>query len=849
MKLPTVVRSNPRGVTEPVTPLGVYGTGDVRYLVLLVAVGVLFLWEISTGQGVPIARDIELYFVPWRHLVWESLHVGRLPLWSPYMGLGVPTLADFQSAVFYPPTWLYGALPFMMAFNSLLVLHLVLGGVFTFLFCREVRFSPPAAWVAAVSFMLGGYLVSLTNLVNALQAAVWAPALAFALVRHMRCWRPRSWLLLLGVCVMGFLAGEPETFLLGASTALLYALVRAVGRPTRRQDLRRLGVTMATVAPAAVGLSMVQVLPTLRLLRNSGRGGGLAFSQFMRYSLDPVRLVHLIVPNDFHDPVYTFGYKLQLSGRDPWLFSVYLGGVTLALACFALSDVRRRREVTLWTVLATAGLVLALGRSTPVLPWIYRHVPGLSSFRFPEKMFLLTGLAVPMLAAHGFDVLRRGDSGRTVTKVALLVLLGLFLVVCLLWGGAPAEVFHFLQQHRPLAPALAHFPYAYARLGRDLFRAGILLSLAALTLLLRDQGRVDRRVFVLLVPLLVTVDLWTAHRHLTPLAEPSFYRRKAEISRELPMDDLRTEYRYQATWFDSEAGSYYSFPNLSRMSEQWLWRQVMAPNLGALAHVHALDASNAMDPALRLDMEGMFRSFPRSYSLRLLRLSSVKAIYDPEQIASPLLTERRHLPSLFGYLYTVRDPVPRAHLARGSFEKDSLAALNAVLDERFDPNTQAVLLGGEARWESEAGDPVRSRRSSVGRSGRPSATPPAAARRSPVAGLGTARIQGDDGSVVRIRVHADTASYLVLHDLFYPDWHAYVDGDERPIYRADYFFRAVPVRPGDREVVFRYRSRPLLIGAIISGATLLLVAAGALFFVLRDTGPGEEETVSSTPCT
>ncbi|MEJ2369218.1 MAG: hypothetical protein P8Y07_00005, partial [Gemmatimonadales bacterium] len=55
---------------------------------------------------------------------------------------------------------------------------------------------------------------------------------------------------------------------------------------------------------------------------------------------------------------------------------------------------------------------------------------------------------------------------------------------------------------------------------------------------------------------------------------------------------------------------------------------------------------------------------------------------------------------------------------------------------------------------------------------------------------------------------------------------AHVDGEERPILLANYSYRAVPVRPGDREVVFTYRSRPFLLGRRISAVTLVLMLIG-----------------------
>jgi uncharacterized membrane protein YfhO len=90
----------------------------------------------------------------------------------------------------------------------------------------------------------------------------------------------------------------------------------------------------------------------------------------------------------------------------------------------------------------------------------------------------------------------------------------------------------------------------------------------------------------------------------------------------------------------------------------------------------------------------------------------------------------------------------------------------------------------------------------------------------------SARILSDTGTEVRVAVSPSAPGYLVLTDAFYPGWTARVDGQERPILLANYFYRAVAVEPGDREVVFAYRSRPFEIGRRISAATLLATAVG-----------------------
>jgi hypothetical protein len=70
----------------------------------------------------------------------------------------------------------------------------------------------------------------------------------------------------------------------------------------------------------------------------------------------------------------------------------------------------------------------------------------------------------------------------------------------------------------------------------------------------------------------------------------------------------------------------------------------------------------------------------------------------------------------------------------------------------------------------------------------------------------------------RIELNTTTGAsgLLVLSEVFYPAWKAYVDGEPVPIYRADHLLRAVPIPAGEHAVELRYESRALKTGVAIS---------------------------------
>ena len=93
--------------------------------------------------------------------------------------------------------------------------------------------------------------------------------------------------------------------------------------------------------------------------------------------------------------------------------------------------------------------------------------------------------------------------------------------------------------------------------------------------------------------------------------------------------------------------------------------------------------------------------------------------------------------------------------------------------------------------------------------------------------------EGKDPSRVRVAVDAERDAWLVLLDSWSPGWKATVDGAPVEIERADLLFRAVRVRSGKHEVLFRYDPWTFKAGlAVTLGAAalclLLLLAPVAL---------------------
>ena len=150
-------------------------------LTLLMFVDVLFTAkEVILSQS---GTDLSSQFVYWREFGFSQLSQGNLALWNPHIFSGMPYFGGFQSALLYPPNWLYLVLPLAKAINVSIALHVFLAGLFIYLWTFQRGLHPAACLLSSTLFMFSGpyFLhISAGHLPN-LCAMVWAPLLFLAI--------------------------------------------------------------------------------------------------------------------------------------------------------------------------------------------------------------------------------------------------------------------------------------------------------------------------------------------------------------------------------------------------------------------------------------------------------------------------------------------------------------------------------------------------------------------------------------------------------------------------------------------------------------------------------------------
>ena len=382
---------------------------DVLAVAALWAGSLLFLCRLF----VPIAAlrlyvvqgDFSNQFYPFRVFAANEWRAGRVPLWNPYVFAGHPFLADIQTGVFYPLSFLTSVggallgLPYQLL-EWELALHYPLAATCAYLLGRRLLGSRLGALTTALVFTLSGFLTSYpAQQLAMLEAAVWLPLVLLLLELGVaRPTRRGAWVvgagLALAVCL---LAGHTQTALFVGYTAAGYWIWRGV---RWRRPVRELALGLMLYNAIGLGVAAVVALPALELLRESVRAN-LGY-EAAAYGFERRALLGVLLPlwrgeQSLYVGVLTLLLALPVA-VGAWLPAGWAGRLLPAVESGVGLD---RSGARFWGLLAGVGLLLSVGGRGPLFPVLYRVAPGFTLFRDQERAVYLFALAVAVLAGAG----------------------------------------------------------------------------------------------------------------------------------------------------------------------------------------------------------------------------------------------------------------------------------------------------------------------------------------------------------------------------------------------------------------------------------------------------------------
>jgi len=751
----------------------------VPFAVACVLVGLvlaMFADVLFTDSSVALGHegsDMDGQFLAWRSFAFGQLRKGHLPLWNPHVFGGAPFLGGGQSALLYPPNFLYMALPLRQAVNLGIALHVLLLGWLMYLWMRRRRLSPPAALLSAVVIMFGGahfahvYAGHLPNLCT----MAWAPLIFLAIDGLLEGPRLRWPLLGAAAVALQILAGHTQYVFYTGLAAVLYFLLHLPSAPRRLHACLR----FVAVYAGAVALAAVHLLTTIDAAAESVRAAGLPFKEAATFSFPPENLLSLLAPEAFGR-----GGDQPYWGRGNWWeMSLFIGAAALVLVVYGL--LRGPRGQRLRPALMVAVLLLlAFGANTPLFRLLYNGVPGFRQFRGISKFIFQASLFIAMLAGMGFDALRRrgwtGPRPAIAVGIAAAGLAGLALAVHL--GADAGQPWWRAVVKACEEPSPGPFEFTYTDpfirdAGRQAAAALLIgsacLAAAACALLSLRLG--PRAAWLMLV--LAVVELFVfarTHRATFDFAAAADSDVGA-VLRRLPPGDWRVlralaHNEPMLCGFDDLWGS---DPMILQRYAQWI------------AHTQGADPDQATQSIWFLDK----RSDANPTGLRLHRLYSMLRLrYAINTFAAP------------GHAVTTRP--------------DAMPQLNLLYDYLVRPDRDSAF----AAMDSPAFDPRRTVILESDPSGGTGQTPvlpgmPAAARLI-------------DRTTDRLTIEADlpAPAILLITDSYSRGWHARpLPGSAQTRYRvqpANYCLQAVGLSAGRHRFILEYRPTAFVVGKWVS---------------------------------
>lgn len=769
-------------------------------LQLLAVYGILLLPDRAL-----VGRDIAEYQIPLRAAFAQAFDSGN-PGWNSLTQGGQPLLSDPSYAAFYPPTWLNLILPIHRAISLLVFAHALLAASGAWRLARRLGCREDVALLAATSYASGGPFVSLIHAHPMLPAMAWFPWMLQATLDLLEAGGTRerfgATLRAGGIYALILLAGEPATIL---AVTLAVAMVTWTSSP--RRTLRPIAAGLT-----GLGLASIQLVPAAFRLLASQRAGGLEWQRATTWSMSPLRLLELFFPRLLGDPTRMgeglyYGWGLQDLDY-PYLLVLTPGLTLVALGLASLLTRGRTPHRAAWIAIAASGLLLALGRHTPVFRWVLLALPGFSANRYPEKYFLLTFVALVFAGACGWErILRdreRGDLATASLPLALLVPVPVALAGLIafgLLGGSTLRT--FLSQHRGLEPSPDLLERAAALYLRDV---AVLCALALAAVLVVAAARWRRAV----APGRLTASLWTVTAlELLFLTVPLVSTLPSRIYREPPpLAVAAREQGVRRLWSTVDVDERPEVYLKSQDPRSWLADTKIArldPSTGILwgfRYALSVDAALTATPPqrrARIELVRLWRERNRELLHRLLGAWGVDGILVRRSArelfqastsgdASPAFLAGN--PNALAWARTV----PLADLF-----PDGKAALDAARADGFPLDAREYLVTGERDVQIRFDPSATVSASESSRAG-PSFT-----------------------------VHAKGPSLLVVAESFDPGWRATVDDRRVPVLEAALGYLAIPLEPGGGTVRLTYRDPALKLGASLSCATLaLLCGLGAL---------------------
>lgn len=678
---------------------------------------------------------------PWRNLAVSEEKKSQFPLWNPYTHAGMPLLANIQSAVFYPFNAIFLLFPFAFSWSVYIILGPLLGGVFFYLYVRNLRLDPIASATGAMAFALSGFMMSWMEWGIITHTLIWLPLLLLSTDNIFAAENNRKKIIWCSIFALSFIsmffAGHIQTFFYAVIVVVLYLLSRWFQYGRKSKALFVFGLLFAI----SIITTGIQWIPALRFILLSARGIDQNWMQdgwFIPWQ----HIVQFIAPDFFGNPATMNYWGVWNYGE----FVGYIGIIPIFFAFFAVIS-RKDKKTLFYTAILFASFLFAFPTLLAKIPFILK-IPFISTSQ-PTRIVGIIDFSLSVLAVLGLDYYKKEKR-----NIYHILAAGGFLYFCL-W------IVTFLM------------PYFHPEVAEraSIAKHNLIIPTVLFVILLFLTGIFSKYkrayyVFLLIIFSLTAIDLLRFADKFTPFTNRAFL-----------FPSTKT-----VSFLRSHIG-------IGRMMETD--KRIFPPNVSVMYHLQSVDGYDPLyllsyGELIAAEERGkpdIISSFgfnriitPENYASRLIDLMGVKYILSLDPLQDKKL--KKVFSERYTNVYENTAAYPRIFFVEHVlYSENNKKAIASMFDNSTDLRTNAVIeyadtavLRGEHQTWSYSNGTIHA-------------------------------IDYKENSVA-FDTQNVSDGFLVLTDTYYPTWHAVIDGKETSIYRTDYTFRGIFVPAGRHHVVF-----------------------------------------------
>jgi len=746
---------------------------------------ILFSRQIFNGQalfwGTPSTQ-----FIPWWEFAWGTILEGGLPLWNPWVGMGAPLAANYQTALFYPPYWSYlvffilgGVRLMAWSMTIMVVLHLIWAGIGTVKLLDDLEIGYLGQVVGGLAFSLSGYLVSRAGFLSINAATAWIPWIL--LFSKSITTKERKFFWLTGL-VIGFqlLAGHAQTAWYTALLAGLWITFWAINTGDRKHKVRNIVLAWSKFIGAGllgITLSAIQLIPTLEYLAQSQRVGEFGYSEAMTYSFWPWRFLTLVIPDLFGSPAAGnyWGYG------NYWEDAVYIGLLPIVMAVGIIvksvkknngktdlnkrvAGVPRRMLVGFLTFITLISFLFALGKNTPIFPFLYRNIPSFDLFQAPTRFTIWAEISLAVLAGIAIDRFRRPE-GRSLYW-ARLAAAGCFAITA---GSIIAWVY---------------FGEINLTFIKSAGKTGLLGLVFTLAMLFGPEENKDRKkdIWNYIVVGLVGVDLLVAGWGLNPGIDLGFYRINSE------QEKHSRKFMYESVEYDLKFDQFFTFESFSSKND---WEDMYTYSLPNLNMLQRSEMVNNFDPIVQGRYQTWMEEINKqdlSKNEQLMKLMNVGEIIERDGSGQ------------ISIIQVANSGDNNLRLVGCALEVEGEAeALNLILEGKVNLD-QKIIFDSTYQGAISSCNQIQ----------------------------GEIDILEEKPGYLKLNANLEEDSWIFWSQAWYPGWRGEIDGKQADVQRANYLFQAIYSSKGKHEVEFLYRPDSYIWGAGISAVGVAGITGGLI---------------------